>query len=220
MNWVSDSDEELVRYCLEGGNAGAWEEFVRRFHPVIAATVIRTARRFREPSRALIDDLVQDTYLKICAGRSRVLRDFKPAGPGALYGLLKVVAFSVTVDHFRKRRGHEQPLDDYVMNTVAGFDSLPAREKDILLKQVDECLKAVADSERGRRDRRIFWFRHRHGMTAKEIAAIPGVELTESGVESTIKRLTDQVAARMGAPTPRKETPEEEAEGKSSGRSF
>src|SRR5580658_4903878 len=88
VNWTPLSSEELIRACLKAGDTAAWEEFVRRFRPVIAGTVLRTARRFGANEPQLTDDLIQDTYLKICANRCRILREFEPENPDAIFGLL------------------------------------------------------------------------------------------------------------------------------------
>ncbi len=193
MNCSSYSVDELIRTCVETGDADAWEEFVRRFHREIAGTVIRTARRFGEIPQALIDDLIQEAYLKICASRCRVLREFKPESPEAIFGLLKTIAFSVTMDYFRSKRGRRESLEA----PLGDLDppSMPAPDKKILLRQIDGYLAAATDPETRQWDRRIFWFHYRDGMTAREIAAIPGIGLTQKGVESRIQRLTVRVCS-------------------------
>jgi DNA-directed RNA polymerase specialized sigma24 family protein len=112
---------------MEAGDASAWEEFVRRFRPVTAGTVLRTPRRFGSNAPELFDDLVQETFLEICADRCRILREFKPQAPDSLFGLLKTVAFSVAQDHFRSslaaKRGAGAP--DAALNTRG---EIPGRE--------------------------------------------------------------------------------------------
>jgi DNA-directed RNA polymerase specialized sigma24 family protein len=76
-------------------------EFIRRFQLVIAAAVLRTARQWGEPSRAQLDDLTQNTYLKLCENDSRLLRSFQPRHEDSIYGFLKVVAANVVHDHFK-----------------------------------------------------------------------------------------------------------------------
>ncbi len=83
------SSVQLVRKCAGSNNADAWAEFIRRFQPVIAAAVLRTARLFGEPPRHLLDDLVQDTYLKLCEDNSRLLRSFEPRGDESIFGYLR-----------------------------------------------------------------------------------------------------------------------------------
>jgi RNA polymerase sigma-70 factor (ECF subfamily) len=204
VNWTALSSEELIRACDKTGDTAAWEEFVRRFRPVIAGTVMRTARRFGENAPQLIDDLVQDTYLKICANRCRILREFQPENPDAIFGLLKTVAFSVAQDYFRgglaAKRGAgrpEVPLDSYAESAVAGREGMPQVEREILIRQIGEHLAAAAEPPTRERDRQIFWFYYRHGMTTRAIAGIPGIGLTQKGVESTIQRLTNQVRTRL-----------------------
>jgi RNA polymerase sigma-70 factor (ECF subfamily) len=221
VNWTAVSSEELIRACVKAGDTAAWEEFVRRFRPVIAGTVMRTARRFGESAPELIDDLVQDTYLKICANRCRILREFQPEAADAIFGLLKTVAFSVTQDYFRGglavKRGagrRETVFDSYAESAVAGRDGLPQVEREILIRQIDEHLAAATEPATRERDRQIFWLYYRHGMTTRAIAGIPGIGLTQKGVESAIQRLTNHVRIRLA------EWKLGGAEGKSSGSSL
>jgi RNA polymerase sigma-70 factor (ECF subfamily) len=204
VNWTSLTCEELIRACLDAGDRAAWEEFVRRFRPVIAGTAMRTARRFGESAPELIDDLVQETYLRICANRCRILREFQPENADAIFGWLKTVAFSVVHDHFRgglaAKRGagrRDAALDSYVESAVAGREALPQIERQILLREIDEHLAAAPEPTTQERDRQMFWLYYRHGMTARAIAAIPGIGLTQKGVESAIQRLTNYVRRRM-----------------------
>jgi RNA polymerase sigma-70 factor (ECF subfamily) len=177
---------------------------VRRFRPVIAGTAMRTARRFGESAPELIDDLVQETYLRICANRCRILREFQPENADAIFGWLKTIAFSVVHDHFRgglaAKRGagrRDAALDSYVESAVAGREALPQIERQILLREIDEHLAAAPEPTTQERDRQMFWLYYRHGMTARAIAAIPGIGLTQKGVESAIQRLTNYVRRRM-----------------------
>lgn len=204
MDWSALSSDELIRTCVGSGEAGAWEEFVRRFRGLIAGTVMRTARCYGECPPHLLDDLIQDTYLKVCSERCRVLREFRSDAPDAIFGLLKKVAFCVTHDHFRggfagKRwTGHrETALDSYAENTIAGAEGLPQVEREILIQEIYEQLSVGAEPAIGERDRQIFWLYYRHGMTSRAIAAIPGIGLTQKGVESVIQRLTCHLRNRV-----------------------
>jgi RNA polymerase sigma-70 factor (ECF subfamily) len=204
VNQSSRSSEDLIRACIDSGDEAAWGEFVRRFRAVIAATVIRTARRFGNSEPQLIDDLIQETYLKICSNRCRILREFKPQAEESIFGLVKTVAFSVTQDYFRsglavKRGagGRETPLDRYIESTVAGCEGLPQAEREVLLGQIDECLAVAGEGGAPERDRQIFWLYYRHGMTSRAIAGIPRIGLTQKGVESVIQRLTNFVRQRL-----------------------
>ena len=220
MTWSTASSGQLIAACIERGEQTAWEEFVRRFRPVIAGTVVRTARRFGEASPQLLDDLVQETYLKVCANQCRVLREFKPQAEESIFGLLKSVAFSVVHDHFRgglaaKRGGGkaEIGLDSFVENTAAAVEGLAEVERRILLGEIEECL-ASPEAGATERDRQIFWLYYRHGMTSRAIGAIPRIGLTQKGVESVIQRLVGLVRRRLV------ESRLEKMRGKGSGTSF
>ena len=190
------------------GSQPAWEEFIRRFHAVIAGTVTRCARRFCETTPELIDDLVQQTLLKICANRYRIVRDFEPQSPDAIIGFLKTVAFNVTLDYFRigmtEKRGSDladAALETYAKSTVADSEGLPKVEREILFRPDRRTPGRPAKKTGVRATGRIFWLYYRHGMTARTIAAIPGLGLTQKAVESVIQCLTSHVQARLGRAT-------------------
>ena len=57
--------------------------------------------RWTEVSPGLVDDLVQNTFLKLCADNFKALREFEFRHEHALTGFLKVVASNVVRDHLR-----------------------------------------------------------------------------------------------------------------------
>jgi hypothetical protein len=63
MNYSDLSPPELFSICAHGGDVASWKEFVRRFNPVIARSVIRVALRHGTADNSLIDDLVQESEL-------------------------------------------------------------------------------------------------------------------------------------------------------------
>jgi RNA polymerase sigma-70 factor, ECF subfamily len=215
MKYSGLSAEELVKACAESQNAEAWEAFVRQFHKLIGSVVLRTAHRWGDTNRTLIDDLIQDTYLKICADNFRLLRDFKPEHPDAFFGMLKVTAANVVHDYFRARRSGKRGsgLAECELSEVEPFVSgghisgAAQIERDLLLQQIDRVLTANL-SPTAARDRDIFWLHHRQGFTAVEIARITSFGLTVKGVESVLSRLkrlvcqalVEQSAAVAAAP--------------------
>jgi RNA polymerase sigma-70 factor (ECF subfamily) len=182
-----ESPEGLLRECADMGDARAWEKFLSRFNPIIVATVARTMRRYGFDGAGLSDDLVQEVYLKFSAHRAKVLREFKPRGyPGAVFGYVMVIAANVVHDHFKSKGGKhsvQSPLPD----DVPGPEETEWR---LLLREIDDLLRRPPVSQR---DRQIFWFYYRQGMSAKEIAALSSLKLTTEGVESVIVRLNKLV---------------------------
>jgi RNA polymerase sigma-70 factor (ECF subfamily) len=217
--------EELFRSCAATGDAAAWEEFVSRFHRLIASVVLRTARTWGEPSRNLVDDLVQDTYLKLCENRARLLRDFEPRHPEAIFGFLKVVASNVVKDHFKSAHadkrgaGHTpEPLDTAEAASLSPRGE--AAERAVLLAEIERHLQRCAPGPENDHYRTIFWLYYRQGMSASAIAALPWVELTTKGVESAIFRLTRAVREQMTGGIHAPESGSETGEGFRAAESF
>ena len=181
---------EIVGACLDTGNEAAWTAFVRHFQPLIASSVSRVARRYGAPSPALIDDLIQDTYLRLCKDNCRSLREFRAQHEESIFGYIKVVASSVALDHFRARSTHKRraEIEDDGTSKEASQSS-SAIEHSALIGEIYQRL-AATETER---DRNIFWLYYRQGYTARDIASIPNLGLTQKGVESCIYRLTQSV---------------------------
>jgi len=203
--YSTTSPEELVRVCSTSGDAEVWEEFVRRFHRLIAAVVLHTAARLGDASPQTVDDLVQETYLKLCADRFRLLRNFDQRHPEAIFGYIKVVTANAVRDHFKsaysKKRGGGQ-IDEApeLFVPVADRDSPGgpnAIERQLLIKDIQRHLEVCTAGPEHARDCRIFWLYFRSGLSAGAIAALPGIGLTTKGVESLILRITRELRERM-----------------------
>jgi RNA polymerase sigma-70 factor, ECF subfamily len=198
--------EELINACAENRSAADWEEFIQRFHGMIAAVVMRTASAWGYSSPDLIDDLIQETYLKICVDRKRLLSEFIPRHPEAFYGYLKVVTANVVRDYFRARHSkkrfsgqaeceiEEEVLVALDIGTVSAEESI---HRSILMSEVDSFLCSCLPPKELKRVRTIFWLYYRDGLTAAAIARLPSISLTVKGVESVIHRLTRLVRERL-----------------------
>jgi RNA polymerase sigma factor (sigma-70 family) len=185
------SSEQLLRICADLRDAAAWSEFIRRLHATIFTAVLRTGRRYAQFHRGLCDDLVQETYLRLSAHDAKALREFEPRHPGSAQSYLWVIAARVTQDYCKSknfRRTEELPPDppDAAAPGKAEWLALKAAIGDVLRKH------AVA------RDRQIFGLHFLQGMSAREIAEIPGIGLKLKGVESAIDRLKDLIRENLG----------------------
>jgi len=198
--------EELIRACADPGDESVWKEFVRRFHPLIAGVALRTAQRWGNASPALVDDLIQETYLKLCSGPSRLLAVFDANAPDAFYGYLKVVTTNVVHDYFRAMHSRkrdvqqEEPLETTYASATAREGNPDYIEQSVLIGEVKAVLEQVTSGKNQQRDCTIFWLRHRQGMTPQAIAQLPGFDLSVKGVESLLLRLTRQVRERLAEP--------------------
>ena len=211
--YATYSSTELVKLCAASKDEMAWTELIRRFHPVIAAAALRTARQWGEPSRAQVDDLVQDTYFKLWEDERRVLRRFQPRHEDSIYGFLRVVAANVVHDHFKSvlavKRGAVQTgsitESVQVSQAIADFDSFAEVNQRIQLDKIDKVLRQVTAGKDQERKRTVFWLRHRQGLTSSEIASIPSLGLTTEGVESMLMRLAIMIRGHFISSSPHRE---------------
>jgi RNA polymerase sigma-70 factor (ECF subfamily) len=185
--------------CTERPSAAAWREFILRYHGILESTASRVVRRWNN-SGDETDDLVQEIYLKLCANGGRLLLSFRDENPDALFGFLKVVAINTAHDYFRaktaaKRGGLVTEQIDECHGARAGTN--PELDKLLTLKEIDRIMLKHTSAENGPRDRTVFRLYYRHGLTAKEIAQLPGIGLGAKGVETVIRRLTEAIRKEM-----------------------
>lgn len=198
-NQLSHSD--LVQACLTSDEE-AWKEFTDRYDQVISLAVLRTARRWGDISKPLLEDLRGDVYRKICDNNFALLRNFEFRTDGSIYGYLKKVATNAVHDYFRHsppRPGRDVPIEDLYQSADPPKQirvGSGAIERNVLLREVEEVLWEVTGSE-GERDRTIFWLYYRQRFTAEEIAELEYLCLTVKGVESVIHRITNAVRDRL-----------------------
>jgi DNA-directed RNA polymerase specialized sigma24 family protein len=196
------TDEELVRLLLatrdEDLRSELWVEFWRRFQPVIARTIRRRILRYtRWVDPDWVDNLVQETFLKILKDDCKALRKFEFRHENALPCLLKVMAANVVEDDIRKKNsdkvgGGQEPGD---------IDNLPQPPSDrshgvasifnsFRMNEIENCLQRRKGEPNFERDCKIFRLYYRDGFTALEISQLPDIGLKNvKGVESALLRL-------------------------------
>jgi RNA polymerase sigma-70 factor, ECF subfamily len=197
INYVQMGNPQLVAECLKT-TEGSWTEFVHRTQPIIYRTVVKATHRAGSVSREAIDDLVQDVYLKLCANDFRALRKFETLHENALFGFLKVVASNVVQDHFRQRaaqRGADSHHALALDSTDRPGTGRSSTEQGLLLSAIDKALKTLSQQPDFERDRTVFWLYYGKGLTAKEISSMPGIGLTQKGVENVLLRQTRLIRA-------------------------
>jgi RNA polymerase sigma-70 factor, ECF subfamily len=200
----SISSDDLARLCATQGGVEEWGEFVRRFTRPIALTAMRVGRSWGETSSVVIDDIVQDVFLKFCEEDRRVLREFEPRHHDSFIGFVKVVSAATANDYFRKRntskRGggvKDEEISELHGSVVQGAEWM---ERNLLLKEIDQLLETSVRDEIGKRDRMVFWLYYQQGMTASAIAALPSVSLSVKGVESALHRMTALIRNHLRKP--------------------
>jgi len=190
MNRQELSDRELMELCLQSMEEEAWTEFMRRFQPLLAAVVTKTARRWTRPTRNLVDDLVQSSLRKVCDNNCRAMRSFRWLHENSFRGFLKVVASNVVQDHFRKYPPTrvEEDLEEVGPEAVKTEAFTSSVETEALVRKLVACLQKLLGAEADfKRNMAMFLLYYRYGLTAKEISGL--YPLTIKAVENTLLRL-------------------------------
>jgi RNA polymerase sigma-70 factor, ECF subfamily len=209
--YASLSTEELILRCIHGGDVSLWQEFSERFRVPIAKAVFRAAARFGGSNRSIIDDLVQETYLKLCSDDFRILRNFQHRHAEAFTAFLQVVAANITRDHFRSlnatRHGGTlvEPISDDAMPATEKHSdgSAGTMERQVLLAEVARHLDGCVTGPDRQRNVYVFWLYYRTGLSARAIADLPSIDLSPKGVESLVLRITRDLRQRMESHSPR-----------------
>jgi len=188
---------KLARLCAYSTEAPEWEQFVRLVSPEVALTAHRVALVWGDASRSMVNEILQDVFLKLCEHDRRILREFEDRGDDAFLKLLRVVTVSVATDHIRRLRAGKRgavagvppmqaPLAGRALSDSRGLRDV---EWPALMAQLDRMLRSFP-AKVSQRDRNLFWLYYRQGLTAQAIARIPAMGLSAKGVESAILRLT------------------------------
>ncbi len=125
--------------------------------------------------------------------------------PSNLPQTLKITAANVAYDHFRHvlspSFGGDKPhVSTSDVDPEAGNEVYGSQERiafGIFLNEIDEHLKHCLTGFDQERNRMIFWLYFRQGMSTKEIASLPTIELTADGVGSVIERLKHDIRERI-----------------------
>jgi RNA polymerase sigma-70 factor (ECF subfamily) len=197
MEYARATDSQLISSLFQD-DVAAWQEVVRRYQPLIARTILKTVRRRGDVSPALVEDLVQDVFLKLCGKDFRKLKNLDSHHDQALPGLLTVIAHNVAQDHFRRtaltKRGVGLELNDVPLVPVASTPS-SAIDEGVLLKEIGRLLQVFSE-----RDRTVFWLHYRTGLNAKEISQMPGIGLTVKGTQSLLSRMRRRIWELLASP--------------------
>jgi RNA polymerase sigma-70 factor, ECF subfamily len=199
--YSSLSLKDIVFLCAGPCDNEAWEEFISRVGKPIRLTIMRTVSLWSAPSRSLVEDLIQATYLKLWEGGRQLLREFAIQRPEAILGYLKRTAANATHDHFKRGQSHtsgggKPHLSTSDVDARAGKEIEGSQERialGVFLNEIDELLKRFLTGPDQERDRTIFWLYFRQGMSTKEIASLPTIGLSAKGVGSVIERLKHSV---------------------------
>lgn len=179
----------LLLNCLSSGDSQQWEALVGRLQPVFARIAYRIARETSVATPGDVDDVIQECFLKLGAGRNKLCSQSSQFDcEEAALAYLKVVAANTARDYFRRKSAEKRSsakttsVEDRLTEIATGDTA--SVDRGVLIRQIDVLLGSDA------KERAIFWLYYRQGFTAKEISDIPKFHLSPKGVESLLRRLT------------------------------
>lgn len=212
------TNRELVGRCAEAGpDDPVWPEFLSRFHARMRLVVYRSLKAEAARHRgvdlgspgSIVDDLVQEAYVKLLAGERRALHGFHGKSDNSIYTYLASIAANVTRDHFKKLRAQKTPPAATSLETRSADpgglgegrrleDSLASAELDpeemAHVAELKRRAEGVIEAARGSaspRDLLVYRLHFVEGSSVEEIAACAGIGLSQSGVEKCVRRLRD-----------------------------
>jgi DNA-directed RNA polymerase specialized sigma24 family protein len=196
---------DLLRQCAKDlRNSQLWDEFYARFRRRILLYLLRAFRMMGGPSEEFIrhsDDWMQEFFTKLVQNEGRVINSFRGATENSVYAFLCSIAVSIVADQLRfqgalRRRGQVVSLDQ--AETSSPQADCEERFSAILkLIDVEKALRSDDESKNPERDLLIFKLHFVEGLSPREIASIPALKLTTSGLEKVLGRVKNRLVQRQ-----------------------
>ena len=193
---------ELFRECAKNlRNAELWEEFYSRYRRKILLYLLRAFRTFGGNSEDFIrhaDDWLQEVFTKLVQNDGRVIASFRGSNEPSVYAFLGTIAMSVVADQLRyqgalRRRAQFVALEKF---DDSGTYSDTETQFSALLELIDVERALCEQTKNPVRDSLIFKLYFVEGLSAREIASIPALKLTTSGLEKVLNRLRSRLAPK------------------------
>ena len=194
---------EVIAKCRQTGDDLSWRAFVRYLQPLIGGATSRAAAKWGAASRDIVEDLTQDAFLKLCRNDFAILKKVEGMEDRIVLSFIRVIVTNMVHDRFRAERASTR-FPEAGFAAPEAFDQLVDKthtpgstERRLQLAEIDRVLTAELTGTAAARDKQVFWFYFRYGMTAKAIAAIPAIGLSQKGVESLIFRLVELLKEKL-----------------------
>jgi RNA polymerase sigma-70 factor (ECF subfamily) len=199
---VQKDARDVLADCLDGGDETAWEEFVRRFRPVLARGVrLGLARAGQRIEAALEDDLMQEVYCRLLDRGRRALALCRGRSEGEVAAYLRRVAENVTYDSLRAVSASKRGQDRLVSLSRRDAEASLARlsdprgcpERRLLRRElrrrfsghVGQLLQGKVEA----RNRRVLELAVLHGWSSRELATWLGEGKKPGSIDSLLHRL-------------------------------
>lgn len=207
------SDKELVHKCTQKSTdwENIWREFQNRFGGIILWYIYKEFKKlprgkfFSNEFHETVKDLKQDVYIKLLKNNARALKNFHGEKEGSFLAYLHVISRN-TVINYVNTSAYRKVTTLTQMTTSGGqkeFESLPLQAvstetvdeieksffRNFIIVKIRECYQS-RHLERDLFLFKLFYFR---GLTARDIADNYNVNLTASGIETTVNRIIQRL---------------------------
>ncbi|HKQ75188.1 MAG TPA: sigma-70 family RNA polymerase sigma factor [Blastocatellia bacterium] len=210
-NLVAKPSPELFQLCAAHPYSQEyWEEFVRRFKPLLARSIVAAWRRNGQgswPPDDLAYDLLQDVYLSVVKNDFRLLRNFRGQTEAEAEAYLAHAAINQTISFLRarhalRRSADEVPLEALLEEHGELRPAEPARPatRNLTEGELIAVLKKCFDGPNGKRDIMIFLLYASYGYSPAEIAALGMSELKETSIANLLGQMKTRLKKYLSGP--------------------
>jgi RNA polymerase sigma-70 factor (ECF subfamily) len=173
------NEGDLLRKCLNEGDAASWELFVGQYSGLIWSSIKKTCRTYNyQHSDEDAEDLFHSVFLSLIEDDFKKLRQYRADNSCSLGTWLTIIASRRTIDHMRSDRSRF--YDDPVCEGVDIFEMMPSDckspEHHLEEKQKTAMLRDAV-MELPDQDRLIYRLLIEKGMSAEETARFMGMEV-------------------------------------------
>ena len=192
--WENLPSDSLVEECIRGRQA-AWNEFLRRFGPLILGTIIRKLASIgHADAKTDADDIFQNVFKNLIEHNCRALCSIR--NRNRIESWLCATAVHKTID-FARRKGlgtdRGCALKFYegsrVSESKATYSSSEAEEAE-LVGEVREAVRALRPDEQ-----LLIKWHYVHGLKYKEIAELADIPINT--VSSRLFRIKKKLSKRL-----------------------
>ncbi len=199
------SSAELLRQCGQRlGDSKLWELFQQRFRRLIFLYILRALQHHskRDDVQELAADLAQEVYLRLVRKNGSMLREFRGESDFSVTAFLGRICASVVSDHFRQQEGTFRRFVENVIPIEQAREAIESFKQDrdgfnvgAILSWIDvqRVIDSDPDQKNAQRNALIFKLFYIDGLTAEEIAASPGFDISESGVHGVLLRIRRRI---------------------------
>jgi DNA-directed RNA polymerase specialized sigma24 family protein len=203
----------LYARCVESDDRGAWDELIRRFHPVVRRAARGTFHLLApgKYAREDVEDVGQESWVKLLRDDRKHLREHPNRSEGEFHMYLRQTAVNTVRDRLNAKSRIKRPriaaLDqdqlDFILAQVEDGAMTPDHWTHVqqIKEQITPLLrKNWSEHSTCERDIAICNLAFMEQLSAARIASIASFGLSRGGVEKVIERGRKILQSHFGGP--------------------